>query len=62
MNPNLQEALLNAAILGGLTFFTTLGGIGAVGLLADPKLGLCAAAISAGLAFFARLAVERGLK
>jgi len=62
MNRKLQEALLNAVILAGLGFFTTLGGLGAVGLLADPKLGLCAAAISAGLNFFARLAIERGLK
>jgi len=62
VNPDLQESLVNAAILAGLGFFTTLGGLGAVGLLADPKLGLCAAAIAAGLNFFARLAIERGLK
>jgi len=62
MNRKLQEALVNAAILAGLGFFTTLGGMGAVGLLADPKLALCAAAIAGGLQFFARLAIERGLK
>jgi len=62
MNPNLQEALLNAAILGGLAFFATLGGNGVAGLLGDPKAGILAASVAAGIAFFTRLAVERGLK
>jgi len=62
MDLKLQEALLNAVILGGLGFFTFLAGAGAVGLLADPKLALCGAAIAGGLQFFIRLAAERGLK
>jgi len=62
VDPRLEESLINAAILAGLAFFSTLGGNAAVGLLAEPKAGLLAAAIAAGIAFFARLAIERGLK
>jgi len=52
MRKQLEEALINAA---------TLAGMGAVGLLADPKLGILAALIVAGLNFFTRLAFERGI-
>jgi len=61
MRKQLEEALINAAILAGLGFFYTLAGMGAVGLLADPKLGILAALIVAGLYFFTRLASERGI-
>jgi len=59
---NWRDALIDAAIMAGLTFFTTLGGLGATGLLADPQLGLLAALISSGTEFFAILAIKRGLK
>jgi len=55
------EALINAAIMAGVAFFSTLASLGATGLLADPLKGLLSAGIAAGLTFFSRLAVERGL-
>ena len=57
----MKEALVNACIMAGLAFFSTLAGMGATGLLGDPVKGLISAIISAGLAFFTRLAIERGL-
>jgi len=59
---NWADALADAAIMGGMTFFTTLGGLGVAGLASDPKATLLAAIISAGAQFFAVLAVKRGLK
>lgn len=55
------DQVINAAIMGLLGFFTALVGIGATGLLADWKLGLSAAGISAGFEFALSLAVQRGL-
>jgi hypothetical protein len=57
-----QDAIIDAVIMAGLTFFTCLGGLGATGLMTDPKTGLLAAGISAATEFFAILAVKRGLK
>ena len=57
----LKEAVVNAFIMAGLSFFSTLAGLGASGLLADPVKALVSAGVSAGLAFFTRLAIERGL-
>lgn len=54
------RAFVNAGILAGLGFFTTLGGLGASGLMKDWRLGLLAAGIAAGLSFFTRLAFEFG--
>jgi len=48
-------ALIDASIVGGFTFFSSLGGMGATGLLSNPLLGICAAGISAGIAFFGSL-------
>jgi len=57
----LKDQILNAAIMAGLAFFTALAGIGAAGLMADWRLGLLAAGISAGLELFITLAAQRGL-
>ena len=56
-----RDQVINAAIMGLLGFFTALVGIGATGLLADWKVGLAAAGISAGFEFALSLAVQRGL-
>jgi len=56
-----RDQIINASILSGLQFFTSLAGIGAAGLLADWKLGILAAGIAAGLTFFSSLALQRGL-
>lgn len=55
------DILVNACIMAGLHFFGTLAGLGATGLMADWKLGVLAAGISAGLSFFVSLAIQRGL-
>jgi len=55
------DQLINACIMSGLSFFTTLASLGAVGLLSDPKTSLTAALISAGLSWFSSLAIQRGL-
>jgi hypothetical protein len=57
-----QDAFIDAGIMAGLTFCTTLGGLGATGLLGDPKTSILAAVISASTQFFLILAVKRGLK
>jgi len=59
---NWKDALADAGVMAGMTFFTTLGGLGVTGLASEPKTSLLAAAISAGAQFFAVLAVKRGLK
>jgi len=58
---SLKEALINAFIMGGLSFFTTLAGMSIAQVVEDPVRALSAAGIAAGLAFFTRLAIERGL-
>ena len=55
------DQLINAAIMAGLGFFTTIAGIGAAGLLSNWQTGLLAAGISTGLEFFVALAIQRGL-
>jgi len=58
---SLRDQLINAGIMAGVDFFTTLGALGATGLLADPVRGLIAGAIAAGSGFFVTLAIQRGL-
>jgi len=64
-NPNSSfdwsDALVDAGIIGGLTFFSSLGGLGVTGLLTGPE-GWLAAAIAAGTQFFLTLAIKRGLR
>jgi hypothetical protein len=54
-------ALIDAAIIAGLNFFTALAGLGVTGLFADPPKALIACAISSAIGFFATLAFKRGL-
>jgi len=60
-NPD-ADIIINALIVAGQNFFTTLAGMGAAGLLSDMKTGILGAGISAGLAFFSSLVIQRGLK
>jgi len=55
------DQCVNAAIIAGFNFFGVLVGLGATGLLSDPKTALVAAVISAGFSFFGSLAAQRGL-
>jgi len=57
-----RTVLVDASIVAGFTFFSTLGGLGATGLLSDPKTGLLAASISTGIAFFSSLMASLQIK
>ena len=57
-----DDALIDAAIAAGVTFFTTLGGLGVAGLLDDPTRALLAAFIAAGGSFFTWLAMKRNIE
>jgi len=57
-----DDALIDAAIMAGSSFFAVLIGLGAVGLLENPVTALIAAGIAAGAQFFAILAIKRGLR
>lgn len=59
---DIQTDIVNAAILAGVVFFTTLAGIGIAGLWDSPVKAVVAAAISAGSQFFIYLAGKRGLR
>jgi len=56
-----RDQRVNATILAGLGFFTTLASISAAGIRADPATSLLAAGIAAGLEFFVAMAIQRGL-
>ena len=57
-----EDAVIDAAIMAGCSFFAVLVGLGAVGLLENPRIGLLAAGIAAGAQFCAVLAIKRGLR
>jgi len=61
--PNgLKDKVINAAIVAGFSFFSTLGALQATSSAGDPFKALAAAAISAGGGFFASLMTQLGLK
>jgi len=55
------DAVADALILAGVSFFTSLGALGVSGLLTNPLQGLLSAGISAGANFCIILATKRGL-
>ena len=55
-----ENALIDAGIMAGLTFFTALGGTAVVGI--PTKEGIIAAGIAAATEFFLILAIKRGLR
>ena len=57
-----REMVIDAFIIAGLNFFTTLSGISIADISTSPGEAFLASAISAGLGFFTTLAVKRGLK
>ena len=57
----LKDQLINAGIVAGFNFFSTLAGLSITGITENPVTALAAAAISAGLGFFASLMTQRGL-
>ncbi len=59
---SLKEALINAGIVAGFNFFSTLAGISVARIVTEPQKAIIAAVIAAGLGFFGRLMVERGVQ
>lgn len=60
--PNgISDQCINAAIIAGYAFFSTLVGLGVTGLLGNVYAGLAAAGVAAGFSFFASLMTQRGL-
>ena len=57
-----EDAVIDAAIMAGSSFFAVLVALGAVGLLENLTVGLLAAGLAAGAQFFAVLAIKRGLR
>jgi len=57
-----KSAFIDAGVIGGFAFFSSLAGIGATGLLSNPELGLTAAIIAGGLSFFGSLLISLGIK
>ena len=56
------DMILNAGIMAGLGFFSTVAGLMASGLTSEPISACFTAGISTGLQFFTSLALQRGLK
>jgi len=56
------DIILNALILAGLGFFTTLAGISITQIITEPKATFLAALISGGIQFFISLSIQRGLR
>lgn len=63
---DMKNALLNATIVAGFNFFTSMAGIvtyqGLVSGAVDVKAATLVSLIYAGVGFFARLMVEMGIK
>jgi len=57
---NWHDALIDAGILALLTFFTSLGGLSATGVVSMREI--VAAGISAATQFFMTLSLKRGLR
>ena len=55
-----KNAILDASIMGGLTFFTALGGLGTTGSVGIREV--LAASIAASTQFFLAIAIKRGLR
>ena len=62
VNNTSLDMLINAGIMSGLGFFSTVAGLMASGLVTEPMNACFAAGISAGTQFFMSLAIQRGLK
>jgi hypothetical protein len=55
-----KDAVIDAAIISGSTFFTTIGGSGLVGVSTIDSIKV--AGIAAAAEFFAWLTIKRGLR
>lgn len=58
----LKDKLVNAVIIAGFTFFSTLAGQTGTGDISNMPRALITAGIAAGVSFFASLMTQLGLK
>ena len=56
-----NDALIDAGIVAGLGFFSTVGALGVSGVIESPMRCVLAGLIAAGIQFFTYLALKRGL-
>ena len=56
-----REALADAGLIAGFTFFSTLASINITKVVSEPVHALCIAGVSAAVQFFATLTAKRGL-
>jgi len=56
-----KDQILNAVIIAGFNFFSTLASLSVAQIVTDPKTALIASSVSAGLGFFGSLMVQRGI-
>ena len=59
---NWRLALVNSAVISQITFWSTLGAVGVVGLLDNPAVGFLIAIIPSMTTFFSRLAMELNME
>jgi len=57
-----REAVLDALIIAGLNFFSSLSAMSATQIARNPWVAILTALIAAGFGFFSTLAIKRGLK
>jgi len=57
-----RDKIINAGIVAGFNFFSTLAALGATQAAKDPTVALYAAGVAAGVSFFGSLITQLGLK
>jgi len=57
----IKDQLINASIIAGFNFFSTLASMGMTNITSNPLQALLAGVISAGIGFFGSLMVQRGI-
>lgn len=57
----IKDQLINASIIAGFNFFSTLASIGITSITSNPLQAIIAGTISAGIGFFGSLMVQRGI-
>ena len=56
-----RDQIINAVIVAGFNFFSTLASLSVTQVVSNPLQALVASGISAGLGFFGSLMVQRGI-
>jgi len=56
-----KDQIVNAVIIAGFNFFSTLASLSVTQIVTNPKTALIASGVSAGLGFFGSLMVQRGI-